>query len=209
MHWSAGSDPEDLLSLARAGDGAALGRLLQSYRSYLRLLAQVQIDRRLRGKADPSDVVQDAYLYAQHAFGSFRGRTEWELLAWLRKILASKLHDLARRFCVAQLRDVRLERRLDDELEQSSAMMRQLVAAGSSPSQRAVRRERAALVADALARLPQAYREVIVLRHMEGLSFGEIGRHMDRSEESVKKVWIRALSALRRSFKGGNSGSVF
>ena len=90
---------EDLLPLARAGDGEALGRLLGSCRSYLKLLAQVQIDRRLSGKADASDVVQDTLLYAHQVFRSFRGTTEAELLGWLRRVLASKLKNLVRRYC--------------------------------------------------------------------------------------------------------------
>ena len=208
MHSCASSEPDELISLALAGDGQALGRLLGLYRGYLRLLARVQIDRRLGAKVDPSDVVQDTFLYAHQAFSGFRGSTEAEVLCWLRRILASKLKDLVRQFCKAQRRDLRLEHRFDEELEHTSFVVQGLAAKGSSPSQKASRREQAVLVADAVTQLPEAYREVIVLRHMEELTFGEIGQRMGRSEESVKKLWVRALATLRRSFKGTVNGSA-
>jgi len=130
------------------------------------------------------------------------------LLGWLRQILASKLRDLVRRFCEAQRRDVRLECRFDHELELTSRAVQQLAAAESSPSQKASRREWAALVADAVARLPEDYREVIILRHMEDLTFAKIGQRMGRSENSVKKLWVRALAALRRAFGGTRNDST-
>ena len=91
------ADLDGLLRLARNGDARALGRLLEMYRGYLKLLARLQIDRRLRGKADASDLVQETCLRAHHGFREFRGTTEPELLAWLRQILASRVLDLLRR----------------------------------------------------------------------------------------------------------------
>jgi RNA polymerase sigma-70 factor (ECF subfamily) len=196
------TDCERLLALAIAGDGEAAGRVLETFRNYLKLLAQDQIDRRLQGKVDASDVVQDTFLYAHHALPGFRGTTEAELLNWLRRILASKLKDMVRLYCQTQRRDVRLERRLDRELEQTSRVVRALVATGSSPSLGASRREQAVLVADAVAGLPTDYRQVMVLRHMRELTFPEIAQRMGRSESSVKRLWVRALGRLRASFGG-------
>src|SRR5215468_7611932 len=88
------SQIDKLIAQSRAGDSAALGRLLEQYRAYLALLARLQIGRRLQGKADPSDVVQEVFLEAARGFPQFRGRTEGELLAWLRQVLASKLGGL-------------------------------------------------------------------------------------------------------------------
>src|SRR5438477_4550466 len=123
------SDAEQLLLRARAGDVPILGRLLERYRAYLVVLARVQIGRRLQGKVDASDVVQEAFLGACRDFPQFRGTTEPELLGWLRQILASLLANLVRRYQGTQRRDVRLERQLAVELEQSSqALDRGLVA---------------------------------------------------------------------------------
>src|SRR5262249_1233289 len=145
---------EELLALARAGDDGALGRLLERYRAYLTLLARVQVGRRLQGKADPADMVQETFLEAARHFPQFRGEAQPDLAAWRRQILAGGLSHLVRRYCGTQARDVRLERTLEDELDQSSrAIDAGLVAEQSTPSQRASRREQAVLLANALDRL--------------------------------------------------------
>jgi RNA polymerase sigma-70 factor (ECF subfamily) len=200
MNVRAGPDPEQLLHLAQAGDGAALGQLLESYRNFLALLARLQIGRRLQGKVDASDIVQDAFLKAYRDFGQFRGRTEKEWVSWLRQILAMDLAQVVRHYYGTQRRDVRLERQLVAELDESAQDLdRGLVAQQSSPSQHAARQEQAVLLADALEQLPADYREVIILSHLEGLRFPEVARRMGRSLDSVKNLWARALDRLRRS----------
>lgn len=203
MTQAVGSDPGHLLQRARAGDGSTLGRLLERYRPYLELLARVQIGRRLQGKVDPSDVVQEAFLGASRDFPKFRGTTEPEFLSWLRQVLASVLANLVRHYQGTQRRDVRLERQLAVELGQSSqALDRQLVAAQSSPSQQAIRREQSVLLAEALGRLPEEWRELLILRHLDGLSFPEVARRLGRTVDVVKKQWPRALASLRRLLGG-------
>ena len=99
-----------------------------------------------------------------------------------------------------QRRDVRLERELADDLARSShALAGGLAARQSSPSQRAAQREQAVRLADALQCLPEVYREVIILSHLEGLPFPEVARRMGRTLASVKHLWARALGRLRRS----------
>jgi len=193
-------DPEQMLRLARAGDGGALGRLFELYRNYLTLLARLQIDRRLQGKVDASDLVQETFLKAHGNFGQFRGRTEGELVGWLRKILATTLVSLVRHYIGRRRRDVRLERELAASVEESSRVLEGgLVAKQGSPSHEAARREQAVLLADALGQLSADYREVLILRHLEGLTFPEVARRMNRTTGSVEKLWIRALARLRCS----------
>jgi RNA polymerase sigma-70 factor (ECF subfamily) len=190
---------DQLLDLAKRGDSPALGKLLESYRAYMVILARLQIGKRLQSKLDASDVAQEAVLGAFRDFTQFRGSTEKELLAWLRGILASLLANLVRHYQGTQARDVRLERQMAVELEQSShALDRGLVAAQSSPSQQAIRREQSALLAEALRRLPAEWRELLILRHLEELTFPEVARRMGRTVDSVKKQWPRALAELRR-----------
>jgi RNA polymerase sigma-70 factor (ECF subfamily) len=192
-------DPEKLLRLAQSGNGPALGQLLELYRDYLALLARLQIGRRLQGKVDASDVVQETFLKAHRDFAQFRGATEAEWVSWLRKILAFNLGRQVRRYLGTQRRDVNLERQLMEELNESSRVLDQaLVARESSPSQRAARREQGVLLAGALAQLLQHYREVIVLSHLQGLSFPEVARSMGRTLDSVKNIWARALARLRQ-----------
>jgi RNA polymerase sigma-70 factor (ECF subfamily) len=200
---SAGPDRERLLHQAQEGDREALGRLLERYRNYLALLARLQIGRRLQGKADDADLVQETFLKAHRDFTRFRGQTDEELAGWLRQILARNLAHLVRRYCGTRRRDVRLERQLADELDRSSRALEQdLAAPHSTPSQQAVRREQAVLLADALGRLPDDYREVIILSHLEGLSFQEVATRMGRTLDSVKHLWARALARLRRALGG-------
>jgi RNA polymerase sigma-70 factor (ECF subfamily) len=196
-------DPEELLRQARARSGVALGRLLELYGNYLALLARLQIGRRLQGKVDAADLVQETFLEAHRSWAQFRGASEGELIGWLRQSLASKLSELSRRYLGTQRRDVRLEQALAGELDQSSRVLdRGLVARQSSPSHQAARREQAVLLADALERLPEDYREVIILHHMEELSLPEVARRLGRTEHSVEKLWARALARLRRTLGG-------
>jgi RNA polymerase sigma-70 factor, ECF subfamily len=196
------SSPERLLLQARAGEPLALGKLLELYRSYLSLLARLQIGRRLQGKVDAADLVQDTFLGAHQGWGRFRGTTEGELLSWLRRILAARTADLMRHYLGSQRRDVRLERELAAELEQSSQDLDGgLLAKEDSPSKQVARREQGVILADALALLPEDYREVLILRHLEGLTFPEVAQRLGRTLDAVKKVWTRALVRLRRSLK--------
>jgi RNA polymerase sigma-70 factor (ECF subfamily) len=200
----AGQSLEPLLGRAKAGDDRALGDLLMVYRNYLRLLARLQINRRMRSKADSSDAVQDAMLLAHRSFAQFRGTTEAEFLAWLRQILATRLADLNRRYLGSQARCADLERDLERELNAVSSAIDARLLVESTPSQQAVARELGVLLADALARLPEKYREVLVLRHMEGLSFAEIGQRMGRTVGSVKNLWARGLAKLRSDWEASH-----
>jgi RNA polymerase sigma-70 factor (ECF subfamily) len=202
---SASADPQTLLQQARGGSEPALGALLHSYSSYLTLLARVQIGRRVQGKVDAGDIVQETYLEAHRQFPNFRGTSEGELTAWLRRILAGQLALTLRRYLGTKGRDVNLERQLGADLDHSTqALDGGLVAGYSTPSQHVARREQAVILADALAALPEDYREVIVLRHLETLPFAEVAQRMGRSEDSVQKLWVRALSNLRRTLGGGD-----
>src|SRR5258708_22869846 len=105
MGVSTTPDPEDLLRQARTGNAAALGQLLELYRNYLELLARLQIGRRLQGKADAADLVQEAFLAAHSHFAQFQGASVGKLAGWLRQIMASRLAKLIRRFCGTPRRD--------------------------------------------------------------------------------------------------------
>ena len=190
------------LAQARRGDGRALGLLLQRYRAYLHLLARSQIGPSLRGKVDASDAVQETFLKASGHFAQFSGVSEPQLAAWLREILATSLANLARRYQGTQRRDVRRERQWVEGLERSSKVLdRGLLGSRSTPSQLVSRHEQAVLVADAVVALPEASQEIIILRHLQELSFPEIARRTGRSLDSVKNLWIRGLRRLRKTLE--------
>jgi RNA polymerase sigma-70 factor, ECF subfamily len=188
---------ELLLGRARAGDAAALGRLLELYRNYLRLLAQRLLGVTLRPRLEPSDLVQETFLEANRDFKQFEGGGEAELMAWLRRILVRNLADRAKRE-KARRRDVRRQESLEALLERSAdEAERALVLGLSTPSAQATRREQAVVLADALAALPADYAEVLVLRHLERRKFDEIAARMGRSAGAVRMLWVRALEKLK------------
>jgi len=200
------SNPLILMNEARGGNGAAMGTLLESYSRYLTLLARVQIGRRLQGKVDAADVVQETFLEAHRQFPNFRGGSEAEMTAWLRRILAGQLALHMRRFFGTKARDLNMERELGAQLDESSqAMDDGLAASISTPSQRASRREQAVLLAEALDKLPEDYREVIILRHLEGIPFADVAARMGRSVNSVQKLWVRSLAKLKEAMEGASS----
>jgi RNA polymerase sigma-70 factor (ECF subfamily) len=186
-----------LIERARREEPGALDRLLGSYRNYLRLLARTGIDASLQGKADPSDLVQDALLKAALRFGQFRGATDAELAGWLRQVMARCLADFVRRYRTEGRRAGR-EQSLDRLLDRSSqAMERVLATDKSSPSESAQRRDLGVVLSDALAELSEEHRDVIVLHHLEGLGWGEVARRMGRTAGAVRMLWTRALKQLR------------
>jgi RNA polymerase sigma-70 factor (ECF subfamily) len=170
---------------------------LERFRSWLGLLARLQVEPRLRAKFDPSDVVQQTMLEAVRGLPSFRGRTEAELAAWLRQILARVLLHERRR-------DLGREVSLEQALAESSRRLGNLLAApDTSPSERAGRHELEYRLADAIAKLPADYAEVILLRNIEGLSHDEIARRMGRGSGAVRMLWVRALVRLRQELHLG------
>ena len=172
-------------------------RSLESYRDYLRLLARLQLDSRLRAKLDASDIVQQAILQAHEGRAQFRGRTEAEWLAWLRAILANVLAAAARRFDT-RARAVGRERSLEAELELSSSRLECLLATDqTSPSERAVRCEELLRLARALAGLPEDQRRVVELHYLKGLQVAEVAQQMGRTRPAVVGLLYRGLKRLR------------
>jgi RNA polymerase sigma-70 factor (ECF subfamily) len=183
---------EQQAALERAclGDLPARGQLLESFRPYLRYLARALGGERLPARCDVSDVVQDALLGAHRDFARFRGTTVAELTAWLRCILVRTAGHSVRHAAAAK-RAAGREQPADDLAERA-------VDPGSSPSDRAVRHEQAVRMAQALARLPDDMQQVLLGRHMDGLSYAELAGRLGRSEAAVRVLYSRALDRLRQ-----------
>jgi RNA polymerase sigma-70 factor (ECF subfamily) len=174
------------------------GHKLEKFRSYLRLLARLQMAPRLRAKLDPSDLVQQALLEAYRSLEQFRGRSDGELAAWLRQVLAHQMAHAVRDLSRAR-RDVARERSFEEALAESSARLAAWLAAEqSSPGEQAVRNEQAVRLAAALELLPEAQREALVLHYWEGLTLAQIGAELGRSEAAVAGLLQRGLKALRK-----------
>ena len=174
---------------------------MEEYREYLHLLARLQLDPRLRGKLDPSDVVQQTLVKAHQHRGQFRGRTEAERAGWLRRILANTLIDAARKY----QHELDGQRPIDQAVDASSARMEAWLAADqSSPSERAGRQEDLLRLARALAELPEDQRVVVEdVHHLAGSGrLAEIAATSDapryRRPASAAPCGLKKLRTLLR-----------
>ncbi|MGB7327278.1 MAG: sigma-70 family RNA polymerase sigma factor [Rubripirellula sp.] len=189
---------EQLLASARDGNADALGELLSSYRKYLVFLARTGLHNHMQGKADPSDLAQEVCLAAHGSIEEFRGESAEEFAGWLRGILSNILSMHVRRYLGTQKRDPRMEQSLNQSLASASGFLHSKIAGDvTSPSQHFARNEAFLQLAEALESLPPDYRQVITLRHVEGLPFAEVARMMERSVDSVEKLWVRGLAKLK------------
>jgi RNA polymerase sigma-70 factor (ECF subfamily) len=199
------ADVEVLLAEARQQGNEPLGRLLQLYRNYLTILATTQISPRLRRRMAPSDVVQEAMLAAHRDFEKFRGHSEREFLGWLRQILIHCLHHAIETHLKARKRDIRCEVSIEQvsvALDKSVVNFHNVLAdRGPSPSAPIRQRERSVLLANQLAKLKPQYRDVIVLRNLQGLPFEEIATRMDRKPGAIRMLWLRAIDKFKEVYE--------
>jgi RNA polymerase sigma-70 factor, ECF subfamily len=194
-------DDGRLLAAARGGSREALGLALEDCRRYLLAIAERQLEPELRSKGGASDLVQETFLEAQRDFAQFHGSSPAELRAWLRQVLNHNVGAFTRRFRTAGKRAIHREVDLPGDRRCDGA---DLGPADSTltPSGAAIEQEQALALRRALARLPEDYRQVVVLRFEDDRSFEEIGRLTGRSAEAARKVWARAMERLRLEWEG-------
>ena len=183
-----------MFQAARAGSSEALGRLLEEYQNYLLLVAQREIGDDLRAKAGASDVVQETFLEAQRDFHRFEGATPAEFRGWLRRLLLNNMANVARRYTGTGKRDPRREVVLNRD---DSTVGMQLTGADPTPSRILVAEEEQRELLKAINRLPGHYRDAILFRHRDGMSYAEIGERLGRTPEAVRKLWARAVELLQ------------
>jgi len=207
-----GMDARELLSLARKGDGECLGELLSLYRNYLSLLASTQLERRLRPRVSPSDIVQETMLKAYRHFAQFKGRSEAEFLAWLRQILLSNLAHVVERHLLAAKRNIRREISIEDCARLAGGASPGANALskprGESPSAEVRQREASQILSDRLGELSPRYRDVLLLRNIQGLSFDEIAIPLHCTPAAARMLWLRAIQKLRAIYRGAGEHDV-
>lgn len=177
----------------------------ERFRSYLRLLARLQLPPRLAPKLDASDLVQQTLVQAYRALPGFRGRSEGEMAAWLRQILARNLAHAARDQG-RQKRDAGREISLAAAVDQSSARLEAWLAADqSSPSEKAERNDQLLHLAAALETLPDQQREAIELHYWQGWTLAQIAEQQGRTPASVAGLVHRGLAKLRQGLSSEES----
>jgi RNA polymerase sigma-70 factor, ECF subfamily len=195
------AETQRLLEQARSGSRHAFDQLLARHRPYLRQLVELRLDPRLRCRVDPSDVVQEAQMEAVHRLDGYLEQTRLPFRLWLRQLAQDRLLMMRRRHVKASRRSVSQEVALP---EQSSLVLaRQLLAAGSTPSQQLGQEELARRVRQAVAELPDADRDVLLMRTFEGLTFEEVGCLLEIDPAAARKRHGRALLRLHKILSEG------
>jgi RNA polymerase sigma-70 factor (ECF subfamily) len=192
-------DTEELIARAADGDGPARQQLLARHRDRLRQMVAVRMDRRLAARLDPSDVVQEALADAARKLPDYLEQRPLPFYPWLRRLAWERLVKLHGRHLRARKRSVLREEHASLPLPDESALdlARRLVAPGTSPSKQAALDELRFRVRDALARLGERDREVLVLRYLEQLPTAETAAVLGITEGAVKTRHVRALERLR------------
>ncbi len=194
------STHDELSTLRRAasGDAASWQAVLGEHRDRLRKLAVFRLDRRLQSRLDASDVVQDVFAEASRRLDDYLTKPSVPFFLWLRALACQQVVSLHRRHLGAERRDVRKDVSIDQaELDSSTAMAAHLAGDQTSPSEAALRGEKANSVRDALAQMDPMDREVLALRHFEGLSNAEVAEVLSLSISAASKRYIRAAERLR------------
>ncbi|MGL4513060.1 MAG: sigma-70 family RNA polymerase sigma factor [Lacipirellulaceae bacterium] len=184
-----------------------MGRLMQLHGEYLKLVVAAQLDDRLRTRVSSSDVVQETFYEAHRDFPSFRGASPDEFLGWLRRILMNNLLRAVELHVKAAKRDVRREVPLDRAEPAGSGVAggaRMQHPSQETPSACFERQENAEELASLLDSLPDDYREVLRLRHQEGLDFAAIADRMGRTAGAVRMLWLRGIKRLRAQYRVGD-----
>ena len=176
-------------------DRESAPRPLEDYRAYLRLLARLQLDPKVQGKLDPSDLVQETLLRAHAKRDQFQGQTDAELAAWLRRILANLLTDALRSYGLAGRNP---ERSLEESASRLEAF---LSSSGDSPLERTVRQEELLQLSEALDQLPDDQRVAVELKHLQGWTVEAIAGQLGRSKTAVGGLLRRGLKKLREILK--------
>jgi RNA polymerase sigma-70 factor, ECF subfamily len=194
------TDTVELVDRLRRGDRQALTDLFQHHRDRLRRMIELRMDARLRGRADASDVLQDAFLDAASQLDGFLQGSELPPFLWLRLVVSQRLSRYHRRHLGAKMRDAGQEVSLHrNPMPQASsaALASMLLGRLTSPSHAAVRAEQVLEVQEALNELDPLDREVVALRHFEELTRVETAQVLGITEAAGAKRYLRAIRRLK------------
>jgi RNA polymerase sigma-70 factor (ECF subfamily) len=200
---------EELLDAARSGDEGALAVLVERHRDRLERMVGLRMDRRLQGRVDPADVVQDAYLAVRAKFPQYSADPRLPFFLWLRLEVGQKLVDIHRFHLGTKMRDAGQEISLHQgALPQVSSLSlaEHLLGRLTTPSHAAMRMELKLRVQEALNSMDPPDREVLILRHFEELSNAEVAQVLGIKPSAAVNRYVRALKRLKDVFQGMPGG---
>jgi RNA polymerase sigma-70 factor (ECF subfamily) len=194
-------DVAELLLRAGQGDQNALADLFSRYRERLKRMVRLRLNRRLLGRVDDSDVLQDVYLAVARELDDYLTNPSMPFFLWLRKIAGQQLVTVHRRHLGARMRDAGREVSLQGggmPPANSASIAAQLLGRLTSPSQAAIKAELRARLQEAINGMHAMDREVLTLRHFEQLSNAEAAQVLGIDESAASKRYVRALERLSK-----------
>jgi RNA polymerase sigma-70 factor (ECF subfamily) len=195
------SDDSALLSGAAQGDQQAISQLFDRYRARLKKMVRLRLNRRLQGRVDDSDVLQDAFLEAARRLPTYLAAPQAPFFLWLRRITGDKLLEIHRTHLGTQARDAGREVSLHRgalPAANSMSLAAQLLGQLTSPSQAALKAEMRIQLQEALNSLDPLDREILALRHFEQLSNAEAAQELELEPSAASKRYVRALARLQK-----------
>jgi RNA polymerase sigma-70 factor, ECF subfamily len=202
-------DTPSLVAQAATGNDRAWERLMNDHRSRLLRMVALRMDRRLKGRVDPSDVIQDSYIEAARRLPEYVKAPPMPFFVWLRWLVGQRLMEQHRRHLGAQARDARRDISLYQGMvpEASTAdLAANLLDNLTTPSQSVIRKEQAFQLQEALDAIEPIDREILILRHFEQLSNGEAAEVLNLDKSATSKRYARALIRLKDVLKAGPGG---
>lgn len=193
-------DLAELLAQAAAGDATALNQLFSRYRKRLKQMVRLRLNRRLQGRIDDSDILQEAYLEAAKRLPEYLANRPLPFFLWLRQLTEEKLIDAHRRHLGAKMRDAAQEVSLHRgpmPAASSASLAAQLLGRLTSPSQAAIKAETRLRVQEVLNKMDPFDREVLALRHFEQLTNAEVAQALGLNESTASSRYLRALKRLK------------
>jgi RNA polymerase sigma-70 factor (ECF subfamily) len=193
-------DVAELLAQAADGDEKALSQLFTHYRKRLKQMVRLRLNRRLQGRVDDSDIIQEAFLEAAKRLPEYLAKKPLPFFLWLRHITGEKLIDAHRRHLGAKIRDVGQEVSLHRgpmPAASSASLAAQLLGHLTSPSRTAIKAETRLRVQEVLNGMDPLDREILALRHFEQLSNPEVAQTLGLKESTASSRYLRALKRLK------------
>lgn len=198
----------ELLEQAKSGHPQALGELLQSYREQLWRILRFRMDPRLRGRLDPDDIIQDAFIEVTSRFQDYAENEDMPFFLWLRFIAVQKLMQMHRRHLSVRSRDAGREISIfssPSPQATSAVLAAHLIGKQTSPSIAAMRAETTMRVENALNEMNETDREILALRRFEKLKNDEVAELLNISKTAASNRYIRALKRLQAEVNGSQS----
>ena len=194
------SDSAEILARISSGDENALAEAFDGYRSRLRKMVQLRLDRRLQGKIDPSDVLQEAFIEISRRAPEQARRDDMPFFLWLRMLTHQKLLEIHRRHLMTQQRDATREISINQHYSEinSGMLASQLLGQLTSASHAATRAEQQMMLEEVLNGMDLIDREILTLRHFEELSNGEVAQVLNLTKTAASNRYVRAVMRLKR-----------